>query len=221
MVFYWQLGTVLENTWGTFRFNLYIFGGMIFTVIGAFLVFIYEYAVTGIPVSLSGYFTTEYINLSIFLAFAVSYPEMRVLLYFIIPVKMKWMALVYGLIAAYEFVMSGMAGKVAIVASLLNFIVFYLLTRNYKSISPYEQARKRKWRRATAGTGQTGGQSAGGSPFGGFSGSGKTVNISRHKCAVCGRTDVSNPELTFRFCSKCNGNYEYCNDHLFTHKHVE
>ena len=143
MVFYWQLGTVLENTWGTFRFNLYIFGGMIFTIIGAFLVFAYEYIVTGIPVSLSGYFSTEYINLSIFLAFAVSYPEMRVLLYFIIPVKMKWMALVYGLIAAYEFVMSGTAGKVAIVASLLNFIVFYLMTRNYKSISPYEQARKR------------------------------------------------------------------------------
>ena len=247
MVFYWQLGTVLENTWGTFRFNLYIFGGMIFTIIGAFLVFAYEYIVTGIPVSLSGYFSTEYINLSIFLAFAVSYPEMRVLLYFIIPVKMKWMALVYGLIAAYEFVMSGTAGKVAIVASLLNFIVFYLMTRNYKSISPYEQARKRKWRQATGSRGrsagqpggspfggfsgrQTGGspfgkhsdgQGQGGSPFGGFAGSGGTVNIARHKCAVCGRTDVSNPELTFRFCSKCNGNYEYCNDHLFTHKHVE
>ena len=45
--------------------------------------------------------------------------------------------------------------------------------------------------------------------------------VTRHKCAICGRTDESNPELEFRFCSKCNGNYEYCNDHLFTHKHVE
>ena len=217
MVFYWQLGTVLENTWGTFRFNLYIFGGILFTIIGAFVVFIATYLMTGIPVSLNGYFSTEYINLSIFLAFAVSYPDMQVLLYFIIPVKMKWMAIVYALIALYEFAMSGLAGKVAIVASLLNFIVFYLMTRNYKSISPYERARQHKWKRESAPRGQA--NTAGSSPFGGFHGRGP-VNISRHKCAVCGRTDISNPELTFRFCSKCNGNYEYCNDHLFTHKHV-
>ncbi len=220
MVFYWQLGTMLENTWGTFRFNLYIFGGVICTIIGAFVAFGLEYVMTGIPVSLSGYFSMQYINLSIFLAFAVSYPNMQVLLYFIIPVKMKWMAIVYALIAVYDFAMSGMAGRVAILASLMNFIIFYLMTKNYKSVSPYDFKIKRPhngFRRASSASSADSSQGT----FGGFSGSGKKVNIARHKCAVCGRTDVSNPELTFRFCSKCNGNYEYCNDHLFTHKHVD
>ena len=218
MIFYWQLGTVLENTWGAFRFNLYIFLGILFTVLGAFLVFAIEYVMTGIPVPLGGYFTTEYINLSIFLAFAVSYPDMQVMLYFLIPVKMKWMAIVYTAIVAYDFLISGLVGRVAIVASLLNFIVFYLMTRNYKSISPYEHARKQKWKQAT---GTRSFQTGGGRPFGGHASGGRNgdVRISRHKCAICGRTDISNPELTFRFCSKCNGNYEYCNDHLFTHEH--
>ena len=219
MVFYWQLGTMLENTWGAFRFNLYMFGGMIFTVIGSFILFFIEYFATGIPLSLSGYFSTEYINLSIFLAFAVSYPDMQVLLYFLIPVKMKWMAIVYGLIVVYDFAVTGLPGKVAILASLLNFIVFYLMTRNYKSVSPYEAARKAKWKAQTKGFNTGKANNAGGNPFSGFSGNSRNVNISRHKCAICGRTDISNPELTFRFCSKCNGNYEYCNDHLFTHEH--
>ena len=245
MVFYWQLGNTLEDTWGSFRFNLYIFGGMFFTVIGAFVVYAITYFSTGISASIGGMFTTQYINLSIFLAFAMSYPEMRVMLYFLIPVKMKWMAIVYVAIVAYEFLLSGTAGKIAIVSSLLNFIIFYLMTRNYKSISPYEQARKARWRQATSGPrgsgggagpfgfgGQAGGARSAGQPGAGpatrqqptggfgFPGGGRTVNIARHKCAICGRTDISNPELTFRFCSKCNGNYEYCNDHLFTHSHI-
>lgn len=45
--------------------------------------------------------------------------------------------------------------------------------------------------------------------------------ISKHRCAICGRTEQDNPDLQFRFCSKCNGNYEYCNDHLFNHTHVQ
>ena len=48
----------------------------------------------------------------------------------------------------------------------------------------------------------------------------KATPVSRHKCAICGRTDESNPELTFRYCSKCTGSYEYCEDHLFTHRHI-
>ena len=42
-----------------------------------------------------------------------------------------------------------------------------------------------------------------------------------HKCAVCGRTDKDSPGMEFRYCSKCEGNYEYCMDHLYTHKHVK
>src|SRR5699024_7898374 len=92
LLFYYSLGTTLERTWGTFRYTLYIFSGLIFTILGAFfLYFIMGGNVTGI----GNFFSTYYVSMSIFLAFAVSYPDMRVLLYFVIPIKMKWMAFVY------------------------------------------------------------------------------------------------------------------------------
>ncbi len=222
MFFYWQLGRVLEQTWGTLKFNVYIFGGIIFTVIGAFLLYGIYGVLNGAPVMLGAYFSTYYINMSIFLAFALSYPDMQILLYFIIPVKMKWMAVVYGVLILFEFISVGWEGRVAIFASLLNFIIFFITTRNWRTISPKEQMRKARYRQAT-------GQGGGFAGFGGGRQSSTSASqqnrrnepVGRHKCAICGRTDVSNPELTFRFCSKCNGNYEYCNDHLFTHTHVQ
>ncbi len=229
MFFYWQLGTVLEQTWGTFKFNVYIFGGIIFTVIGAFLLYGIYGVLNGAPVMIGAYFSTYYINMSIFLAFALSYPDMQILLYFIIPIKMKWMALVYGVLILFEFISVGWAGRVAIIASLLNFLIFFVSTRNWRSISPQEQMRRRRYKQAT-GQGFSGfagfdrRQQQGGSagPQGQQQSAPRQQQaVGRHKCAICGRTDVSNPELTFRFCSKCNGNYEYCNDHLFTHTHIQ
>ena len=211
MIFYWQLGRVLEQTIGTFRFNVYIFGGILFTIIGAFALYGIYFAVNGAPVLMSAYFSTYYINMSIFLAFAVCYPNMEIYLYFLIPIKMKWMAVVYAVFVVYDFIMVGWAGKVAIFASLLNFLIFFLMTRNYRRIDPREIKRKADYRRATQG-----------SPFGTeHFNTQKNAKQVRHKCAICGRTDVSNPELEFRFCSKCNGNFEYCNEHLFTHTHVK
>ena len=74
----------------------------------------------------------------IFLAYALTYPEMRVMLYFVIPIKMKWMAIVYALIVAYDIVRYVMAGAwfmaLPIVASLLNFIIFFLSTRNIHQV---------------------------------------------------------------------------------------
>ena len=207
MLFYYQLGTVLEQIWGTFRFNVYIFGGIIATVIGAFVIY-FIYGAVGIQnaVGIGNYFTTYYINMSIFLAFAVCFPNMEVRLYFLIPIKMKWMAVVYVVLVLFSFVNSGWAGRVSILCSLLNFAVFYLATRNYKQISPKEMRRKQKYRQATR---QQPTHDRSGAP------------IARHKCAICGRTELTNPELEFRFCSKCNGNYEYCQDHLFTHQHIQ
>lgn len=209
MIFYWQLGRVLEQTIGTFRFNVYIFGGILFTIIGAFLLYGIYTVVYGNPIMMSAYFSTYYINMSIFLAFAVCYPNMEIYLYFLIPIKMKWMAVVYAVFVIYDFVMVGWPGKVAIFASLLNFLIFFLMTRNYRRIDPREIKRKAAYRKATQG-------SAYGQGFSHQQNSAKP----RHKCAICGRTDITNPELEFRFCSKCNGNYEYCNEHLFTHTHV-
>ena len=97
---YYSLGTALERAWGSFRYNVYIFSGILFTVIGAFVL----YLITGGMVGLGGAFSTYYINMSIFLAFAVSYPNMELLLYFILPIKTKRMAYVYGAIILYSLV---------------------------------------------------------------------------------------------------------------------
>ncbi len=199
MFFYYSLGRNLERTWGVFKFNLYIFGGIIFTILGAFLLFF----ITGMgPNMIGSYFSTYYINMSIFLAFAICYPNMQVLLWFIIPIRMKWMAVFYAAIMGYTFFRSDGAGRMAIGMSLLNFVIFFFATRNYKSISPKEIHRKQQYKKSMDQAKI------------------KRQTISKHKCAICGRTPEDDPTLTFRFCSKCNGNYEYCQDHLFTHKHI-
>ena len=203
LFFYYSLGNSLEQTWGAFRYNVYIFMGMISTVLGAFLLYVILHVVYGGNVVFgSALFSTYYINMSIFLAFALSYPNMQVMLYFFIPIKMKWMGILYGFFIVYSFVKSSWVGKVAIIASLLNFIVFFLMTRDYRRVSPKEIRRKQNFKRqmntAKPGNGRQ--------PM--------------HKCAVCGRTELDGDDLEFRYCSKCDGNYEYCQDHLFTHQHV-
>ena len=89
--------------------------------------------------------------------------------------------------------------KFVIAASLMNFIVFFITGRGKVHMTPKQAFRRQEFRKEVK----------------------KTTRITRHKCAVCGRTDETNPELEFRFCSKCDGNYEYCQDHLFTHTHVK
>lgn len=204
VLLYYSLGTALERTWGSFRYNVYIFSGLLFTVLAVFGLYAFYYFRYGVEVPLSavGLIGTNYITLSIFLAFAVIYPDMEVMLYFILPIKMKWMALVYVVLAGYDFINGGIGIRVAIGASLLNFVIFFLSTRNYKRFGPREQARKAKFKKQS-------------SPHMTY------TNGAHHRCAVCGRTELDDPCLEFRFCSKCNGNYEYCQDHLFTHEHVK
>lgn len=204
LLFYYSLGKTLEQTWGTFRYNVYIFSGIIFTVIGAFVLYgIFSILVpgfVGVGGIMGAFFSTYYINMSIFLAFAASYPEMQVLLYFVIPIKMKWMGILYFVLIGYDFLRGGWPTKVVILASLLNFIVFFLSTRNLSPYNPKEIQRKRKFQQEMKRSAPSG-------------------DGPRHRCAVCGRTELDDPNLEFRYCSKCNGNYEYCQDHLFTHEH--
>lgn len=204
VLLYYSLGSALERTWGTFRYNVYIFSGILFTVVAAFLLYGALYLIYGVEFSLSsvGLISTNYITMSIFLAFAAIYPDMEVLLYFILPIKMKWMALVYAAMAVYYFIQGGLATRVAIAASLLNFVIFFLSGRNMRRFGPREQARKAKFKKQSR-------------PHMTYAGG------ARHRCAVCGRTELDDPNLEFRFCSKCRGNYEYCQDHLFTHEHVK
>lgn len=203
VLLYYSLGTSLERTWGSFRYNVYIFSGLLFTVLAVFGLYAFYYFRYGVevPLSVIGLIGTNYITMSIFLAFAAIYPNMEVMLYFILPIKMKWMALVYVVLAGYDFLNGGIGIRVAIGASLLNFVIFFLSTRNFKRFGPREQARKAKFKKQSR-------------PHMTY------TNGAHHRCAVCGRTELDDPCLEFRFCSKCNGNYEYCQDHLFTHEHV-
>lgn len=212
LLLYYQLGTALERSWGTFRYNLYIFSGILFTVIGAMVLYgvlcvVYGTALTS-AISLGYSFSTYYINLSIFLAFAACYPDLKLMLYFLIPIKIKWLAWLDVIVLLYSFVKSGWAGKVAILVSLLNFILFFFGTRNYKTVSPKEMKRKQNYKKQVNAAHQQGYRSADGT-------------ITKHKCAICGRTELDGDDLEFRFCSKCDGNYEYCQDHLFTHQHIK
>ena len=100
----------------------------------------------------------------------------------------------------------------AIVVSVLNFIIFFFATRNYRRISPSEFKRKAEFRRKMHDAKWESGNVV---EF-----RGRNV-ITRHKCAICGRTELDDDSLEFRFCSKCEGNYEYCSDHLYTHEHVK
>lgn len=218
---YYQLGTVLEQAWGDFLYNVYIFFGVIMTIVGACI----AYAILG-P---SGYMiygvsmiSTYYISLSIFLGFAMTFPDQQLLLFFIIPIKIKYLAILDVVYLVYSIVQSGFnpAITVMIVCSLASTIIFFFATRNYSRFNPQRRRQQKQFREAFSGWQTYAGQ-------GGTSGgqarraSQGAHQIARHKCAICGRTEITNPELEFRFCSKCNGNYEYCNDHLFSHTHIE
>ncbi|MGN0388629.1 MAG: hypothetical protein ACI4ER_07405 [Suilimivivens sp.] len=215
LYFYYSIGTTLERTWGTYRYNLYLFLGIIFTAVGAFAMmgFVYLFqrdilfamGAENYFAVLSTMFSTYYVNMSIFLAFAATFPDMQVLLFFFIPIKVKILGIIYGVLLVYDFIAGvgnkylNAANRFVIGASLLNFIVFFFTSRNMIHMSPKQVKRRQEFKREVK----------------------QSAKITRHKCAICGRTEETNPELEFRFCSKCDGNYEYCQDHLFTHAHVK
>jgi len=203
---YYMIGTQLERAWGAFRFNVYFFAGILFHVLAAILV----YLITGISLPID----TWYLNMSLFFAFAALYPNVQFLLFFVIPVKVKWLALLDGAYFLYTVILAFLpsygggifgiiykANAVAAVVSILNFIIFFLGSRNMKPYSPKQVKCKREFQKKIR-------------PVNTY------ANGAKHRCAVCGRTELDNPNLEFRYCSKCNGNYEYCQDHLFTHTHV-
>ncbi len=207
LLFYYNIGTTLENTWGTWRYNVYLVSGMLFTLIGSFVWFAILCVMGGgfgeqvayWSAGSSQFFSTYYINMSIFLAFAATFPEVRVLLMFVIPVKVKWMGILYGLLLGYDFLMSDLVIKIAIASSLLNFAIFFITSRNRIHMSPRQMKRRVEFRHDIK----------------------RNSQITKHKCAVCGQTEDDDPTLEFRYCSKCNGKYEDGQQHLFTHTHVK
>ena len=108
--FYYLMGTTLENEWGTFKFNIYYLFGMIGTIIAAFL---------------TGSGTSVYLNLSLFLAFAYLFPDVEILLFFILPVKVKWIAYLDWAYFILSLIIGTMSTRIAVTASLINFFIFF------------------------------------------------------------------------------------------------
>lgn len=223
LYFYYSIGTSLERTWGTYRYNVYIFSGILFTAVGAFILYgvssLLGAQSLGLWMTVDGYityptmFSTYYVNMSIFLAYAATFPDYEVLLFFILPIKVKFLGIIYGAMLVYQFIVGygtssalfyyNLGIRFVITASLLNFVVFFFTSRKKVRRGPIKMIRQQAVKQQARHEMK------------------KSSGITRHKCAVCGRTDETNPELEFRFCSKCNGNYEYCQEHLFTHTHVQ
>lgn len=213
---YYSLGNLLERIWGTWKYNVYIFSGVLFTILGAVVLCIYcalmgaQY--TGIPGLYAlrsgsgvyfGQFSTYYINMSIFLACAASIPDVQVLLMFIFPIKVKWLGIVYGVILIVNCIQGGFVTWIVVGFSLLNFLVFFLQSKGKMHLTPGQVKMRHEFKHKMRSASRDG------------------KMVTRHKCAVCGRTEEDGDDLEFRFCSKCNGNYEYCQYHLFTHEHIK
>ena len=194
MYLYYSLGTTLERTWGAFRFNVYFFMGVLGHILAEFII----YFVTGTSYPL----TTYYLNESLLLAFAVTFPELQFWLMGILPIKAKWLGIFIGAQFLYDFFFGGVVSKIGIGLSMLNFVIFFLMTRNYRQVNPKEVKRKQEFKSQMKKAEV------------------QKILLTHHKCAVCGRTEKDDPNLEFRFCSKCAGGLEYCMDHLYTHKHV-
>lgn len=209
---YYMIGRQLEYAWGAFRFNFYYFMGVLFHIVAALLAyFVFEIS---LPMG------TYYLNMSLFFAYAALYPNQQFYLMGILPIKVKWLAWIdaayfgYTILQAFLPSYGGQSGIIGSIykaaaleafVSLLNFLVFFFMTRNMKKYSLKEIKRRRTYHKEVKqGREQT-----------------QYANGAKHCCTVCGRTELDDESLEFRYCSKCNGNYEYCQDHLFTHEHIK
>ncbi|MDE2150649.1 MAG: rhomboid family intramembrane serine protease [Gammaproteobacteria bacterium] len=177
----WFMGGALEAQWGTVRYNLYVLIGYLMTAAGAFA-FPYYPASNG------------YLIGSIFLAFAYLFPRYEIYLFFILPVQVKWLALLTWLFYGFAFLTGGWAARILILAATTNFLVFFggdLLHQ-----LRYGHRRLRQQARAAVERGK---------PL--------------HLCTVCGITDKTHPTMDFRYCTKCEPPVAYCTEHLRNHEH--
>ena len=212
LVCYYSLGRAMENMWGTLRFNLYYLSGVLLMDIYA-MVF-------------GGYADAYYLNLSLFLGYATLYPNAQFLLLFIIPVK-AWifalldLALIAIAVLQLSFPVFYFHYNLLPLISIANYFLFF--GKDFWGIFPLSwrvnasrlfgkkvtptRKQQPKVIRFDAGSYQ--------------SSTAKPQAPYTHRCSICGRTDVSNPELEFRYCSKCNGYFCYCEDHISNHTHIQ
>lgn len=224
-------GRQIEGAMGTFMFNAYVFGcWFLNTVIMLGISLYFLITMSDMDFMLwalgnSGFLAMYYFSYGIFLAFALMYSDSLVLFMFVLPIRAFWIAILDMFFLAYEFIRAGsVLNRGSIIAYLLNFFIFYLIMARgvglRSSNSKAAELRRRKdYERRMA---ELGSRVNGEAERRKKTQKGETpAGITKHKCAICGRTERDGDDLEFRFCSKCNGNYEYCNEHLFTHEHVK
>lgn len=216
---YYGIGRMVEAVWGSLKFNLFYLTGVIIMDVAAM--------VFGTVAS------TYYLNLSLFLALATMYPDNRVLLMYIIPIKMKYLAWFY----LFMLVLDVVGGDFSSLFALLNYFIFFgkeclnVLPGNDRVGSRNINFSFRKNTGASGGRYSTNRSSSNPSPNPNWAAGYKKTNPAakkivdapayRHKCTICGRTDVSDPQLEFRYCSRCSGFYCYCQEHINNHTHIQ
>ncbi len=183
--FFYFIGNSLEGYWGALRYNLFILVGYLLTVGLAFVTPDHEAS-------------NVFIGGAVFLAFAYLNPEFVMYLFFIIPVKIKWLAWLAWFGYAWTFVMGSLSARLAVLAAVGNFFLFFgrdiWLDMRLRGRRMSHDAK----RFADEGRGP----------------------VARHTCHVCQKTDLTNPEMDFRYCSKCAGDQCYCPEHIRAHEHV-
>jgi len=202
---YYSLGRAMENIWGTLRFNLFYFTGVIMMDIYCMI--------------FGGTASVVYLNLSLFLSYATLFPDSQFLLFFIIPVK-AWIFALFDLaIVLMDLITYSFPYNLFSVISLANYFLFF--GRDVLNVLPMSwrinakrlfkkqsvQQKKAKVIQFNAGSYEAS--------------TAKPQAPYTHRCTVCGRTDLSNPELEFCYCSRCKGYYCYCEDHISNHSHIE
>lgn len=201
---YWSFGHAIENVWGPLRFNLYYLCGIVLMDIYCML--------------FGGFATVQYLYLTLVISFATLYPDTHILLFYIIPIK-AWVLALFYLIFTLIGVFQPFPDCLFPLIAFGNYFLFF--GKDVLNVLPisWRANARRAVRRATRPN-----QKGKTIPFN-VAGSYQSDHASvrapyTHKCTVCGRTDVSNPELEFRYCSRCKGYHCYCSEHISNHAHI-
>lgn len=196
LYFYYFIGGTLEREWGTVKFNIYFFSGLFFTVVYGLLIYLLFGS--------NSYLGANYVYLSMFFAFASLYPNQIVYLFGLLPLKIKWLAWIDAVYFALDVLRLRFPLNLLPVVALLNFLLFC----GEDLLAPLRPARRQQRKKTVS-----------------FKREMDRINAQRRaapyrfRCEVCGRTDVTNPGLDFRYCSRCAGYHCYCMDHINAHQH--
>lgn len=186
-MFITYIGRSLESVWGSFKMNVYLIISILLALIISFV----------FKVTIPGSF---FIYDSLFLAFAYEFPNNEIRIYFVLPIKIKYLAFIRIAFMVYGLIVGPFTNRLTILLTAAAFLLFYVQEIIYRVKNrSVGQIRKASYQ--------------------------KKMNSSKkdtiHKCEICGMTEKDDPDMEFRYCSKCDGNHEYCANHLFTHTHIK